>query len=314
LLGKNYVLWKDSDNKIRGVLDRCSHRGAKLSQGIVKNKCIECPYHGWQFDGKGTCTKIPQMSKKSQHTIPKATTVAPLYVHIDDGIVWASNADQPFAFSNKWHDNDRYFVTDTELDANYDFMLQIENLLDPAHIHFVHDGFQGKSANASHISVENMVSNDQEISALFVHENNKVPNIHIKYHVPSVVEVSVYNGKHVVRKNIIYVTPTTSGRCKVFFRDVCIKQFITPSNPPILKDHLDFLINKAGKTFFDQHYQLINTSVVKEILQQDVDVLEGQTQNMVDYFDDKYILPTESDRLIVEFRKWAKSHQESIFH
>ena len=31
----------------------------------VKGKCIECPFHGWQFDGEtGVCSKIPYSSGK----------------------------------------------------------------------------------------------------------------------------------------------------------------------------------------------------------------------------------------------------------
>lgn len=43
--------------------DACTHRLAPLSQGRVdpKSDCIECPYHGWQFDSTGNITNIPQL-------------------------------------------------------------------------------------------------------------------------------------------------------------------------------------------------------------------------------------------------------------
>ena len=43
--------------------DACTHRLAPLSQGRVdpQSDCIECPYHGWQFDSTGNVTNIPQL-------------------------------------------------------------------------------------------------------------------------------------------------------------------------------------------------------------------------------------------------------------
>merc|ERR1712107_650242 len=62
--------------------DACPHRYAPLSEGRIvlrresggeeesnnnKNKkkkeqrCIQCSYHGWEFDDEGTCRMIPQL-------------------------------------------------------------------------------------------------------------------------------------------------------------------------------------------------------------------------------------------------------------
>ncbi len=45
----------------------CPHLGANLGVGgRVIGNCIECPFHGWQFDGEtGKCTSIPYASKVS---------------------------------------------------------------------------------------------------------------------------------------------------------------------------------------------------------------------------------------------------------
>ena len=37
-------------------------RLAKLSEGQVIDGQLECLYHGWQFNGSGQCTRIPQVS------------------------------------------------------------------------------------------------------------------------------------------------------------------------------------------------------------------------------------------------------------
>ncbi|MDB5410801.1 MAG: ndmA 1 [Rhodospirillales bacterium] len=60
LLGENIVVWLDSQGEPAAVLDRCCHRTAKLSRGYVKNDCIVCSYHGWEYDRDGKLTRIPQ--------------------------------------------------------------------------------------------------------------------------------------------------------------------------------------------------------------------------------------------------------------
>lgn len=41
------------------LLDRCPHRSAPLSAGRVVDGMVECPYHGWRFDGTGICRRMP---------------------------------------------------------------------------------------------------------------------------------------------------------------------------------------------------------------------------------------------------------------
>ncbi|BDA69214.1 iron-sulfur cluster-binding protein, Rieske family [Calothrix sp. PCC 7716] len=61
LLGQKIVLWLDASGRPAAAQDRCCHRSAQLSKGKVTNGNIECPYHGWRFDGAGTCTHVPQL-------------------------------------------------------------------------------------------------------------------------------------------------------------------------------------------------------------------------------------------------------------
>lgn len=61
LLGEKLALWLDADGQPAAVSDRCCHRSAQLSKGVVVNGCIRCPYHGWSYDGAGACTNVPQL-------------------------------------------------------------------------------------------------------------------------------------------------------------------------------------------------------------------------------------------------------------
>ncbi|MEN9566536.1 MAG: hypothetical protein RLZZ69_1732, partial [Cyanobacteriota bacterium] len=62
LLGIPLVIWKPSSSSTYQVfLDRCPHRLAPLSEGRIDDSGnLMCSYHGWQFNTRGDCTRIPQ--------------------------------------------------------------------------------------------------------------------------------------------------------------------------------------------------------------------------------------------------------------
>jgi phenylpropionate dioxygenase-like ring-hydroxylating dioxygenase large terminal subunit len=55
LLDERIVLWKDGSGRYAAMADRCPHRSAALSKGWVDGDALVCPYHGWAYDGRGTC-------------------------------------------------------------------------------------------------------------------------------------------------------------------------------------------------------------------------------------------------------------------
>lgn len=59
-----YVLFRNRENSLCALADQCAHRRAPLSLGkLTKQGWIECPYHGWRFDGAtGLCQAIPNLS------------------------------------------------------------------------------------------------------------------------------------------------------------------------------------------------------------------------------------------------------------
>ncbi len=51
----------------------CPHLGANLAVGgRVVGSCIECPFHGWQFQGSdGKCVRIPYAEKGTLKAVSK---------------------------------------------------------------------------------------------------------------------------------------------------------------------------------------------------------------------------------------------------
>jgi len=58
--GKSYVYWKH-ENQYYAIQNRCNHRGASLSGGVLHpaTNCVQCPYHGMEFNGDGILRNIP---------------------------------------------------------------------------------------------------------------------------------------------------------------------------------------------------------------------------------------------------------------
>ena len=303
---QNLLLWRGPKNEVSCFPDVCPHRGAQLSKGRVEKGALQCSYHGWQFDTQGKCVKVPQAD--AGQYIPKACNIQPWKVVEKAGIIWAAppgtpSASYPFIADRvgEFSTNDA-FVTDYLLDANYPYELQIENLLDPAHIHFVHSGFQGSENKAGFIRASeiSVCYEKMTLTGVFEHaERDDVPDIKIVFHWPSVVDVSIYNRRgNIVRKNIIYVTPSTDKTCRVLFRDVALKTYLAPPFARML----------LGSPSIEDTYQVVNNGVVDAIMQQDIAILESQAEAQATR-SPRYVLLTESDRLIVEYRrvckKWA---------
>uniref|UniRef100_A0A2S2PDC9 cholesterol 7-desaturase n=1 Tax=Schizaphis graminum TaxID=13262 RepID=A0A2S2PDC9_SCHGA len=60
-LGENFAVFRASNGNVNILNAYCPHLGANMAiGGIVKGNCLQCPFHGWTFDGtSGKCVRIP---------------------------------------------------------------------------------------------------------------------------------------------------------------------------------------------------------------------------------------------------------------
>lgn len=139
LLGEPLAVFLGADGDPHVVSDRCPHRGASLAAGKVRGGCIECPYHGWRWEGSdGRCAHIPSLADQSQ--IPARATVRSHPVAVRFGLVW-SCLEEPAAELPRleWFDRgewQRAHGRPFELPVCLGVM--IENFRDVAHFAFVH--------------------------------------------------------------------------------------------------------------------------------------------------------------------------------
>jgi phenylpropionate dioxygenase-like ring-hydroxylating dioxygenase large terminal subunit len=62
--GREMVLFRTEAGHAKLLDAYCSHMGAHLGHGgKVKQDCVVCPFHAWEFDGEGTCRSVPYATK-----------------------------------------------------------------------------------------------------------------------------------------------------------------------------------------------------------------------------------------------------------
>ncbi|HEX7131367.1 MAG TPA: aromatic ring-hydroxylating dioxygenase subunit alpha [Iamia sp.] len=87
LLEEQLVLWRSPAGQLSLLDDLCSHRGVRLSMGSVTDEgCLRCPYHAWEYDPTGACTRIPQLP---HDRIPSRADVPGYQTTEHSGLVWA---------------------------------------------------------------------------------------------------------------------------------------------------------------------------------------------------------------------------------
>src|SRR6478609_2788919 len=66
---------------------RCPHRLVPLTGGAVVEGRLQCPAHGWRFDGHGHCVDIPSLGPHGTPP-PRADLTVPWAVEERHGWVW----------------------------------------------------------------------------------------------------------------------------------------------------------------------------------------------------------------------------------
>jgi nitrite reductase (NADH) small subunit len=48
--GGDISVFRNGNDEVFALLDRCPHKGGPLSQGIVHGRSVTCPLHNWRID------------------------------------------------------------------------------------------------------------------------------------------------------------------------------------------------------------------------------------------------------------------------
>ena len=148
IAGQAFVIFR-SGGALHCLTDRCPHRFAPLSLGRVVADTIECPYHGWRFDGTGRCRAVPGLLEPVPNVIvpPHAVREANGLVYISPeaarGEPYPGVLSGPGTVSSVVENRVRSSLIDVA-----------ENILDATHTHFTHSGIlRGLSSRRYNVKV-----------------------------------------------------------------------------------------------------------------------------------------------------------------
>lgn len=166
--GHKYALFRDDLGKVSLIDSVCPHRGADLSKGKLINGCVQCPYHGWEFDNSGTLIKVPSLTDGCG--IPTKGNVKGYDVKESGGFIWlvdsvvsGENEHLPTELCDELFDRGWTRVYGSKvLEGN--IVDWIMNGVDVSHINYVHDFANEDNGRVDNVQIQPYYSNDGGIS------------------------------------------------------------------------------------------------------------------------------------------------------
>jgi len=169
LFGLPLVLFRAQNNTASVLIDRCPHRFAPLSKGRIISGELECPYHGWRFNGQGHCTQVPGLAMEcSAQSVVRQLNACEVH-----GFVWVNTRKAALAVlpDGRLPDAsvDSFYMVDS---INATIAEVAENFLDGSHTHFVHAGWIRCNSRRQNISAT-VTTFSEGIEVIYSGEKNQ---------------------------------------------------------------------------------------------------------------------------------------------
>lgn len=224
ILDQELVVFRDGASRACALVNRCCHRGVKLSLGRITDGNLACGYHGWQYDGKGCCVRVP--------SLPKAVAAPGLFrvrafkcVERDGYIwVWMGEGEPDPAEPEPIPDFAEYSWTQGVSPMACSATMTIENQFDSAHPAFAHEGthpsyYAARMSGPRDFSFEVRTSEDGMVSFFPCTASDDAPvptdfNSYTRFQLPS----RVYVHQRLLHFNffvVMHVVPTGPNTCRM---------------------------------------------------------------------------------------------------
>ena len=309
LLERDLVLWWDvAASEWRAFEDVCPHRLVPLSEGRINaSGQLECPYHGWSFDGEGHCTRIPQMQetcspsgrRASCRTLPTASAQGLLFVWSGDPDA-ARVEDLPLVpllqeQGKGWADG--WIVQDTFRDLPMDALTLLENVLDVSHVPFTHHQTVGRRENAAPVEAVITAESWRGFEALWEEgpRRGKLGSQLTQFRAPQLMWHDL-NAKGFARiLTVVYAVPIRRGECRLFARfpfqfKSALPRMLIGLRPRWLQHIGNHKVLEDDQVFL--HWQ-------ERVLEAAGGSSEAQRA---------FYLPTTSDRYVAALHRWVNAH------
>ncbi len=309
LLDQDLVIWWDQ-NTWRVFRDRCPHRFARLSEGrLSEDGLLECPYHGWAFNGNGTCDRIPQQLPEGKAQDSPRACVQSFATSVQQDLLFVyagkpENAAQvAVPIITPLEDNSTaWTLIDTFRDLPYDALTLLENVLDPSHLPFTHHRSVGNRVNAAPVELELLTSGKQGFVGTWAEgpRRGKLGRQDTVFIAPNLMWHDLTSKLFGRTMTVVYATPIRKGMCRLFAR------FPFQLSAPIPK----FLIKNTPRW-----YSHIGQNGILEddqiFLHYQERYLEASLSSLgSDKFAKAFYLPTKADLFVTELRNWVNQYSE----
>lgn len=150
------LFFRASTGEVSAVRDICPHRGIPLKYGRIVNDLIECPYHGWKFDGGGVCREIPSLTsgqkldctKIKVKSFPVKEQFGGIWIFIGDPDFKQADCPQPPMLAGIATDVQPQICQVEEFNCHIDHA--VIGLMDPAHGPFVHKSWFWRNSSSAY--------------------------------------------------------------------------------------------------------------------------------------------------------------------
>ncbi len=229
LLEQPLVLWWDrAASQWRAFADVCPHRLVPLSEGRINDRGeLECPYHGWSFEGTGACTAIPQAEPAAAATAcasPRsrcrsyatATAQGLLFVFAGDPEA-AAAVPLPLV---PVLEEPGWLVQDTFRDLPMDALSLLENVLDVSHVPFTHHRTVGRRENAAPVVAELTGFGPEGFTASWPEgpRRGKLGSQATTFAAPGLMWHDLTAKGFARFLTVVYATPIRPGECRLIAR------------------------------------------------------------------------------------------------
>ncbi|GAQ89914.1 hypothetical protein KFL_005770010 [Klebsormidium nitens] len=309
LLNIEMVIWREQGGAWAAFMDRCPHRLAPLSEGRVEKGVLQCAYHGWAFDKKGTCVRNPHADSPQAEakvcsdrrsrcqSFPTREAHGLLWVWPESGTdAWLEASmhalpEHPELLDPGWVGSEGPF---NRLDEPINWDIMVENAMDLAHAPFVHHGVVAKMEDYRPMHAELTEASDDpsrgfEIQHDGYTQHQKEEDFKgTRRFTPNSIRVEYKYKSGRVDFFVLHFVPMKPGWTRGFLK-------VVHKNPPaIIK-----LVNRLPDW-------LLHSNALG-IPDQDVLILHKQERNLRTSYrkgTKAYFLPNESDGGVIAFRTW----------
>lgn len=274
--GVDWVLWRNASQQWILQADRCPHRGARLSQGSFSSrsgneKCLACPFHGFEFDSTGECVHVPETGKAAPGLKVKTSPLVEKH-----GFLWMPWRSPVSTSPGIWFEdlsNQGFRYGELVRDWDVHFTRSVENQLDYAHLPFIHRTTIGRGFNPAVVADFNL--DERALRVQFGSGGGG----YFEFRFGNIWQLFI---SKTYRQTLCFV-PVDSGTTRLYLRS-----YVGFTPFPWLRQWLARLSMPFSAVILGQDYRVVRGQTPRDVTQPNAEIL------------------MRSDRAIHAFREWLK--------